>query len=99
MLALNKKFLDHQYYTDTLSFTLQKTPLVAEIYISIDRVRENSTQMNISYQTELLRVIIHSCLHLCGYKDSSPTLKYRMTKLQEKYLNQLLVSRETQIGG
>lgn len=101
LLYLNKTFLNHDYYTDTLSFLLSSShePIRGEIYISIDRVKDNANLLNIPYKTELLRVIMHSCLHLCGYSDTSNKGSNKMQDLQERYLNEWFVSRETSIGG
>jgi probable rRNA maturation factor len=88
LLALNKRFLKHDFYTDILSFPLSEPnePLVAEIYVSIDRVKENADNLNISFKNELHRVIFHGILHFCGYKDkSNPDIK-AMRKLEDKYL-------------
>ena len=100
LLSLNKKFLNHNYNTDTLSFLLSKTkePIRGELYLSVDRIKVNARVFNIPYQNELLRVVIHSCLHLCGYLDSSKTAAKKMETLQEAYLKKWNVSRETQIG-
>ena len=99
LFDLNQKFLKHSYYTDTMTFILNNKPITGEIYISIDRVKENSRELGIKYQNELIRVIIHSCLHLCGYTDRLKGESVKMMSVQEKYLNGWLVSRETQIGG
>jgi probable rRNA maturation factor len=98
ILKLNKEFLNHNYYTDTLTFTMVDKPLVGEIYISLERVKENSKRLKILYHTELIRVIIHSCLHLCGYRDKSLISAKKMTTKQEKYLRQWLRSTWNQIG-
>lgn len=97
LLSLNKSFLKHDYYTDTLSFTLsgQSQNIKGEIYISVDRVKDNAKKFHSTYQTELIRVMIHSSLHLCGYQDSDETAKHKMINHQETYINQWLVSRET----
>jgi len=101
LLSLNVNFLNHDYYTDTLSFVLSnpKDPIMGEIYISIDRIRSNANDLKILYQNELCRVIIHGCLHLCGYSDKPKKASIKMGALQEMYLNEYNVSRETQIGG
>lgn len=101
LLSINKEFLNHDYYTDTLSFILSNSgnPIVGDIYISIDRIIANAKSLNFSYQNELYRVIIHSCLHLCGYLDNPKYAAVKMEILQEKYLKMYIVSRETQIGG
>lgn len=91
LLSLNKKFLSHDFYTDTLTFLLSpsKQDILGEIYISIDRVKENSKKFKNLYQIELNRVIIHSCLHLCGYKDKPKKDEVEMLKKQELYLSEL----------
>lgn len=90
LLALNKSHLNHDYYTDTLSFLLsnQDDSIIGEVYISIPRIRENAKRYNCSYQEELIRVIIHGCLHLCGYKDHPKSQSSKMKATQEKYLHQ-----------
>ena len=97
LLTLNVNFLNHDYYTDTLSFLLSdsKQSVVGEVYISIDRIRSNAKNYKISYQTELNRVIIHGCLHLCGYLDKPKKAGIEMENIQEKYVSLLNVSRET----
>lgn len=98
--SINKKFLNHNYNTDTITFNLSdfQKSILGEVYISIDRVKENSIFFNVPYQEELVRVIIHSCLHLCGYMDKSRSQLLKMNHIQEKYLKKWVVSRETQIG-
>ena len=96
---LNTKFLKHNYYTDTLTFILNSNPIIGEIYISVESVKENAELLNIKYSVELIRVIIHGCLHLCGYTDKPKTKASKMINRQEFYLKKWLVSRETQIGG
>ena len=97
LFSLNKSFLNHAYKTDTLSFLLSddKLPIIGDIYISIQRITANSRDLNIAYKNELLRVIIHSCLHLCGYEDTPRTCAVKMETRQEYYLKQWIVSRET----
>ena len=89
LLDLNQKFLHHNYYTDVISFQLNKpnTPIVGEIYISIDRVKFNSRKYNCSLYNELLRVIIHGVLHLCGYTDKRKEDKLHMKEIENKYLD------------
>lgn len=101
LLSLNAEFLNHHYYTDTMSFILSnpEEPIIGEIYISIDRIRSNAKHYKKLYQNELCRVILHGCLHLCGYTDKPKKAADKMEALQEKYLKLFDVSRETQIGG
>jgi rRNA maturation RNase YbeY len=90
LLALNKNHLKHDYYTDTLSFLLsdRNDPINGEVYISIPRIRANSKRYKCTYQEELIRVIIHGCLHLCGYEDSPTSEFHKMEAIQEKYVHQ-----------
>jgi probable rRNA maturation factor len=75
--------LQHDYFTDIITFDLSvsKNETIGEIYISVDRVRENAMTHSVTFQTELLRVIFHGALHLCGYKDKK---KSEITIMREK---------------
>lgn len=97
LLSLNKGFLDHHYFTDTLSFVLSAAgePVAGEVYLSIDSIKGNASRFRVTYQEELVRVIIHSCLHLCGYLDKPASNHAKMVIRQEAYLQQWNVSRET----
>jgi probable rRNA maturation factor len=88
LLAINHQFLQHDYYTDVITFPLSKPdqPISGEIYISVDRVRENAREFGNSVKNELLRVIFHGALHLCGYKDKTKGQEMKMRELEEKYL-------------
>ena len=88
LLELNRQFLNHDYYTDILSFPLsqKKQPLIAEIYISVDRVRENAHVSGFSFKEELHRVIFHGVLHFCGYKDKSKREIRAMRMMEDKLL-------------
>jgi rRNA maturation RNase YbeY len=88
LLKINQTFLKHNYYTDILTFDLSKTSKIieAEIYISIDRVRENSKELKIKVSLEFLRVILHGALHLCGYTDKTKLQRKEMKKKEEEYL-------------
>ncbi len=96
LLQINKEFLEHDYYTDIITFNYAEEPGVieAELYISVERVRENASTIGVSFDQELNRVIIHGVLHLCGYEDSTDALKKEMQLAENKYIN-LIVSRET----
>lgn len=89
LLNINKIFLQHDYYTDIVTFNLaEDTNIIeGEIYISVDRIRENATINNASLKQELHRVIFHGVLHLCGYKDKSKQEKALMTKAEDKLLD------------
>ena len=89
LLSLNRQFLQHDYFTDILTFDLSKNKYTTgEIYISIDRVKENSILNNTSYPDELRRVIFHGALHLCGYLDKNKEEKELMTEKENFYLEQ-----------
>ena len=88
LLALNRRFLKHDYYTDIISFPLSKRGerLIAEIYISIDRIRDNARNLDTTFKEELHRVIFHGVLHFCGYKDKSAADCRLMRTMEDKYL-------------
>lgn len=72
ILEINKQYLDHDYYTDIISFDYSVgNELNGDIFVSIDRIKENATDFNATFDDELKRVIIHGILHYCGYKDKS----------------------------
>ena len=86
LLGINKQFLQHDYYTDIITFNLSEDVKVieGEIYISVDRVRDNAETNKVTVKQELHRVIFHGTLHLCGYLDKSIKAKKEMTE-QENY--------------
>jgi probable rRNA maturation factor len=88
LLAINKAHLQHDFYTDIITFDLSETPsqITGEIYISTDRVRDNAATLGVSIKNELHRVIFHGALHLCGYKDRSPKHQKEMRAAEDKCL-------------
>jgi rRNA maturation RNase YbeY len=96
LLKMNQQYLKHSTLTDviTFPFSTKDEPVSAEIYISIERIRENAKTYGIQYQNELLRVMIHGALHLCGYDDKKKSLQLQMRAKEDYYLNQFKVSRE-----
>lgn len=96
LLDLNLRSLQHDYYTDILTFTLseKESEVVGEIYISIDRVRENSMQHNTSFDNEILRVIFHGALHLCGYNDHSKKDQQTMRRKEDHYIDMFHVKQK-----
>jgi rRNA maturation RNase YbeY len=89
LLQINREFLRHDYYTDIITFDLSEKGFVqAEIYISLDRVRDNARLLGISIKSELHRVIIHGALHLCGYNDKNPADVKKMRSREDYYLSQ-----------
>ncbi len=91
LLGINNQFLEHNYYTDIITFDLSDTTgiIEADIYISIDRVKENAKLLNSSQDNELMRVILHGLLHLCGYNDKSKREIAQMRSKEELYLKLL----------
>ena len=89
LLKINKQFLNHDYYTDIISFDLSepKSALISgEIYISVDRVKENAKDMRISFEEEMKRVLFHGTLHLCGYRDKKKADVQQMRAKEDEYL-------------
>lgn len=90
LLEINNKHLQHDYYTDIITFDLSdpiSTQTIGELYISIDRVKDNALSLQAKFSIELLRVVFHGALHLCGYKDKTPTDIKRMREKEDEYLN------------
>jgi rRNA maturation RNase YbeY len=88
---LNVEFLKHDTFTDILTFTLSDhgRAIVSEIYISIDRVKENAEFFGVLFPSELDRVMIHGLLHLCGYEDHTTELKALMRNKEDYFLEKL----------
>jgi rRNA maturation RNase YbeY len=88
LLQINQQYLDHDTYTDIITFDNSEKEKVIEgdIFISIDRIRENAEKFGTGETDELQRVIIHGALHLLGYKDKTPAAKKSMTSKEDHYL-------------
>jgi probable rRNA maturation factor len=88
LLQINQQYLDHDTYTDIVTFdnSEEEGKIVSDIFISIERIRENAAKFNVTETNELHRVIIHGALHLLGYKDKSPADKEKMTQKEDFYL-------------
>ena len=95
LLEINMQFLNHKTLTDIITFDLSEdeNEMQGEIYISIDRVKENAEKYEVSYEEELHRVIFHGALHLCGYKDKTETDIKKMRRQEnfciKQYFNDL----------
>ena len=89
LLEINKTYLKHNFYTDIITFGLSENeePISGDIYISIDRVRENAKKLGNSINSETHRVIFHGLLHLCGYKDKTGSDSKKMRNKEDYYLN------------
>ncbi len=87
LLQMNKEYLDHDYYTDIITFDYTEGSLVSgDLFISIDRVLDNANQFNVAFQDELHRVCVHGLLHLCGYKDKSDSEELLMRSKENQML-------------
>lgn len=89
LYKMNMQFLKHDTYTDIITFdqsTVQSF-INAELYISIDRIRDNAKLQKSTIVNELHRVIVHGLLHVCGYKDKKPTDKAVMSEKEDFYLS------------
>lgn len=89
LLKINLHYLNHNTYTDIITFDNSDTPglIEGDIYISIDRVDENSSKFGNTFENELHRVMIHGALHLLGYSDKSPKQKSIMRGKEDAYLS------------
>jgi probable rRNA maturation factor len=93
LLEMNKKYLKHFYYTDVITFDYVVGKIVAgDIFISLDRINENSKTYDVTFESELLRVLVHGVLHLLGYKDKDKKSKEMMTFKEDYYLKVLIDS-------
>jgi rRNA maturation RNase YbeY len=91
LLHINKEFLNHSTLTDVITFSLSEPskPIQGEVYLSVDRIRENAKSFSVRYQNELLRVMIHGALHLCGYADKTKKAQTQMRAREDYYLKKI----------
>ena len=90
LLKINKEFLDHDTYTDIITFDYSVgNEIVSEIYVSVDRVKENAKKYKQTFENEIHRVMIHGVLHLCGYNDKLAEEKQIMRDKENHYLSLL----------
>jgi rRNA maturation RNase YbeY len=89
LLEINRRYLNHNFYTDIITFDLSASSkeILADIYISVDRVKENSRDLKMTFQKELHRVMFHGLLHLCGYNDKTENQKKVIRRKEDHYLN------------
>jgi probable rRNA maturation factor len=97
LLSINKQFLNHDFYTDIITFDLSEgEEISAEVYISLDRVKENASFLKLAFKQELHRVMFHGVLHLCGYKDKSAKDLKLIRQKEDYYLrkfNEFIMTR------
>ena len=85
---ININYLNHDYYTDIITFDYSDKNIISgDLFISIDRVRENADINNENFNREICRVIIHGILHFCGYNDKTSKEKEKMRKLEDVFLS------------
>ncbi len=90
LIKINREFLKHNYFTDVIAFENNDKRIInGEIYLSIDTVKRNAYNYKISLRKEVIRVMIHGTLHLCGYKDKKKEEKEEMNKRENKWLNKI----------
>jgi rRNA maturation RNase YbeY len=87
LLELNRRHLDHDYYTDVITFALEAEPLEGEIYVSIDRAREQAEEYGVRLGEEVRRLAVHGALHLAGYDDASDEARAAMSRREDHYLS------------
>jgi rRNA maturation RNase YbeY len=94
LLNVNKQYLEHDYYTDVISFDYTiGNEISGDIFISIERVLDNAKTYNVSFENELQRVIIHGVLHFCGYKDKTETDETLMRNKEEEKIKMFHVEQ------
>ena len=87
LLRLNRRYLKHDYYTDILTFDYSEGDIISgDIFISVDRVRENAGLFNVEVEKEFLRVMVHGLLHLMGYSDADESGKMIMRDKEDEKL-------------
>ena len=95
LLEMNKEHLDHDYYTDIITFDYTEGDVVSgDLFISVDRTNDNAKTLNVSRETEMNRVVVHGVLHLIGFGDKSEKDSAVMRSKENHYL-ELIVPRET----
>jgi probable rRNA maturation factor len=88
LIKINRQFLKHNYYTDVISFSYNNKEIInGEVYLSLDTVKKNAINYNVSLNRELLRVIIHGILHLCGYEDDTEKKKQIMREKEDIWIS------------
>lgn len=91
ILEVNNEYLQHDYYTDIITFDYSEDVTISgDMFISLDTVKTNSEQFETDYHEELLRVIIHGVLHLCGFGDKTDEEENKMRELENKALSLII---------
>ena len=89
LLEINRKYLDHDYYTDIVTFDMSDTEETVEgdLFVSLDRIKDNASNLSVSFDTELKRVLVHGVLHLVGYDDKDEKHQAEMRKKEDELLS------------
>jgi rRNA maturation RNase YbeY len=87
LLTINNTYLKHDDFTDIITFPYNRDPIEGDVFISIDRVKENAKTFQVNEIDEVHRLLVHGLLHLIGYDDKTPTDKEKMTELENFYLS------------
>ncbi len=85
---VNVEYLQHDYYTDIITFPYTPGAVHGDVFISIERVRDNAQQYGVSFEHELCRVMVHGLLHLVGYTDETDAERNLMRQKEDEYLSQ-----------
>ena len=89
ILDINKQYLKHDHYTDIITFNNSTNNTISgEMYISIDSVQSNAKDYQVDFSNELLRVMVHGVLHLCGHNDTTTEEQQKMRAVEDRYLNE-----------
>lgn len=87
LLLMNKQYLQHDYYTDIITFDYSEPPSISgDLFISVDRVKDNAVSFGVDFKTELHRVMVHGVLHLIGFSDKGKKAELIMRKQEEEAL-------------
>lgn len=98
LLEVNKQYLNHDYFTDVITFDYSNFPNVSgDVMISLDRVKDNAEALGLDFELEFYRVVFHGLLHLCGYKDKKKEDIALMRSKEDLYIK-MFVSRETNLN-
>ncbi len=87
LLKINQEYLKHDYYTDVISFDYSEDDVITgDIYISVDRIKENAMKFNVTFDNEFCRVLLHGILHFIGFDDKSEQEERIMREKENEYL-------------
>ena len=90
LLKVNQDYLDHDYYTDIITFDYVKGKTISgDIFVSLPRILDNASTLSQNFESEFNRVLAHGILHLCGYKDKTEEEQTQMRAKEDFYINQI----------